>query len=294
MPLPLSPHIAANSLSHTRMQLPGLRACRSLLFTPTMHASPPRCHHPHRHHCTCFAVPTLLLSPPPMPPTPSPPPLLPPPGLVDISVQKRQTLSRACALGAASARLPLREFVPGVANARLPLTLPAVLEILTHVNATGDWARAIEIALPAREYARPPEMCKAARRAAKRAQRDSAGWGGRAGGSEGGGGGGSEGGGGGSSRGGGDGDSEGGSDGGGSDDGGSDDGGSNDGCNDGGDWRVSGQGAEGAEGVNRCGCSAGGGCRGGDEGAAEGGGAESGGAAGEAGMAGGMAGVDSH
>jgi len=55
-------------------------------------------------------------------------------------------------LGAATARLPLREYVPNIANGRLPLTLPAVLEMLLHVNATGDWKAAIELALPQREY----------------------------------------------------------------------------------------------------------------------------------------------
>ena len=79
-----------------------------------------------------------------------------------------QSFNRAAAIGATTARLPLREHVPNVNNGRLPLTLPAVFEMLLHVHATGDWKAAIELALPSREYIRPPEMSKAARRAAKR------------------------------------------------------------------------------------------------------------------------------
>ena len=55
-------------------------------------------------------------------------------GLVDRSVKKQASLSRAAALGARCVRLPLQEYAPGVNNARLPLTLCAVLELsLIHI-----------------------------------------------------------------------------------------------------------------------------------------------------------------
>ncbi|EOD33937.1 hypothetical protein EMIHUDRAFT_111477 [Emiliania huxleyi CCMP1516] len=91
-------------------------------------------------------------------------------GLVDVSVQKRSSLTRARELGATAVRLPLREHVADVANRRQPLTLPAVLEMLLHVNATGDWLAAIEAALPARNHTRPPELSRSGRRKGKRAR----------------------------------------------------------------------------------------------------------------------------
>jgi len=89
-------------------------------------------------------------------------------GLVDSSVQKATSLRRADGLGVASARLPLNEFGT-VAHQRLPLTLPAVLEILVGVNHDKDWAKAIETAVPLRQAKRSEVVPRRQRRAMTRA-----------------------------------------------------------------------------------------------------------------------------
>jgi len=71
-------------------------------------------------------------------------------GLVDRSVRRGASLCRAAQLGVRAARLPLQEHAPSVHNGRLPLTLNAVLELLLHANAGGEWADAIVAALPER------------------------------------------------------------------------------------------------------------------------------------------------
>ncbi len=70
-------------------------------------------------------------------------------GLVDASVQKQQSLQKACGLGARAVRLPLAEHAV-VAHGRLPLTLTAVLELLLTVHAGGEWADAVRGAVAPR------------------------------------------------------------------------------------------------------------------------------------------------
>jgi len=63
-------------------------------------------------------------------------------GLVDTSVKIKTSLAKATELKVKAMRLPLAENA-AMANAREPLTLPAVLEILLSVNAGDNWETAI-------------------------------------------------------------------------------------------------------------------------------------------------------
>merc|ERR1712118_51414 len=72
-------------------------------------------------------------------------------GLVDRSTHKCASLSLAKRLGAACARLPLKEHVPEVVSSRLPLSLVAVIQILLAVNAEHEWEFAIRNAVPLRK-----------------------------------------------------------------------------------------------------------------------------------------------
>ena len=92
-------------------------------------------------------------------------------GLVDCSVKKKATLTKAGQIGARAMRLPLREHAPDLLNGRLPLTLPAVFDILLHVHATADWPASLKAALPQRQFSRPREETRSGRRAATREKR---------------------------------------------------------------------------------------------------------------------------
>ena len=92
-------------------------------------------------------------------------------GLVDCSVKKKATLTKAGQIGARAMRLPLREYAPDLLNGRLPLTLPAVFDILLHVHATADWPASLKAALPQRQFSRPREETRSGRRAATREKR---------------------------------------------------------------------------------------------------------------------------
>ena len=85
-------------------------------------------------------------------------------------MQKTTSLTRAAELGVQTARLPLKEHAP-LLDARLPLTLTAVLEILLGVNAGGSWAEAIRAALPTRKMERPHEEKRGQRRLLSRKRR---------------------------------------------------------------------------------------------------------------------------
>lgn len=71
-------------------------------------------------------------------------------GLVDRTVRKKQSLTRARLLGARTFRFPLAEYAPHAMHDRIPLTLNATLHIITERNAGVGWAEAIETALPPR------------------------------------------------------------------------------------------------------------------------------------------------
>jgi tRNA (guanine9-N1)-methyltransferase len=75
-------------------------------------------------------------------------------GLVDSSVQKRQSFEKAKSVGARVVRLPLKEHA-AAANERLPLTLTAVLDILLALNSGADWPRALHGAVALRHTRAP-------------------------------------------------------------------------------------------------------------------------------------------
>ena len=93
-------------------------------------------------------------------------------GLVDSSVKKQQSLSKAVALGARVVRLPLAESGALVAYGRIPLTLTAVLELLLEVHAGAEWGAAVQQAVaPRLQREKTQENGRAARRAKGRAAR---------------------------------------------------------------------------------------------------------------------------
>ena len=70
-------------------------------------------------------------------------------GLVDRSVDKGQSLSRALESGAIARRFPVREFAPRK-DVHPILALPACVEILADIHGGASWADAFAAAVPKR------------------------------------------------------------------------------------------------------------------------------------------------
>lgn len=71
-------------------------------------------------------------------------------GIVDRTVKGDQTKDWAARHRLQTAHLPIREHLPGVNPSQTVLNVNAVVDVLLHVHAHGDWAQALALAFPKR------------------------------------------------------------------------------------------------------------------------------------------------